>query len=293
MNSIVSYPNRGPWGSSRYRGNCSGHLLVDLFQHFRPKMVLDPMVGSGTTRDVCEEMGIPGWFGDLRDGFNILREPIPQGGDFGFMHPPYHNIVQYSGNVWGKSHPEDLSRCPTYEDFLRKLNQAQFALYDALRRGGHTAMLVGDVRKNGTLYPIQRDMAWFGEPVALVIKQQHNCWSQRRDYAGKFIALVHEYLVVTRKPDAWVFPLRVTEVKKTDLRNLPISTWRAAVQAGLEHLGGEAELGRLYGLLFTHAKVRQAHHAGHNWQAQIRRALQVYPDFESGGQRGRWRLVEV
>ena len=110
------------------------------------------------------------------------------------MHPPYHDIIVYSGDVWGEPHPDDLSRCSSYEDFLAKLNQAQFALYDALRRGGHMAILIGDVRRNGVLYPIQRDMAWYGEPVAVVIKQQHNCWSDRRHYSGKFIALVHEYL---------------------------------------------------------------------------------------------------
>ena len=35
MNSIVSYPNRGPGGSSRYRGNCSGHLKAEQ-QPFLP-----------------------------------------------------------------------------------------------------------------------------------------------------------------------------------------------------------------------------------------------------------------
>jgi hypothetical protein len=28
--SVVSYPDRGPWGDSRYRGNCSGYLVKDL-----------------------------------------------------------------------------------------------------------------------------------------------------------------------------------------------------------------------------------------------------------------------
>jgi hypothetical protein len=24
--SILSFPDRGPWGNSQYRGNCSGHV---------------------------------------------------------------------------------------------------------------------------------------------------------------------------------------------------------------------------------------------------------------------------
>ena len=50
--SVVSYPNRGPWGDSKYRGNCSGHLVKDLILRFGCKSVFDPAEGSGTVRDV-------------------------------------------------------------------------------------------------------------------------------------------------------------------------------------------------------------------------------------------------
>lgn len=47
--NIVSYPDRGPWGDSKYRGNTSGWLIRDLIEFFQPKSVLDPMEGSRTT----------------------------------------------------------------------------------------------------------------------------------------------------------------------------------------------------------------------------------------------------
>jgi len=50
--SVVSYPDRGPWGDSRYRGNCSGYLVKDLILRFGCKSVFDPAEGSGTVRDV-------------------------------------------------------------------------------------------------------------------------------------------------------------------------------------------------------------------------------------------------
>jgi hypothetical protein len=50
--SVVSYPDRGPWGDSRYRGNCSGHLVKDLILRFNCRSVFDPTEGSGTVRDV-------------------------------------------------------------------------------------------------------------------------------------------------------------------------------------------------------------------------------------------------
>jgi hypothetical protein len=50
--SIVSYPYRGPWGDSKYRGNCSGHLVKELILRFNCKSVFDPAEGSATVRDV-------------------------------------------------------------------------------------------------------------------------------------------------------------------------------------------------------------------------------------------------
>lgn len=36
MQSIVSYKDRGPYGDSFYRGNCTGHIIKDLIQQFYP-----------------------------------------------------------------------------------------------------------------------------------------------------------------------------------------------------------------------------------------------------------------
>jgi hypothetical protein len=61
MKSIVSYPERGPWGNARYRGNCSGHLIADLVREFKPRRFVDPMLGGGTSQDVCQDLGVPFW----------------------------------------------------------------------------------------------------------------------------------------------------------------------------------------------------------------------------------------
>ena len=37
MNSIVSYKERGIFGDSNYRGNCSGFIIKDLIEHFYPE----------------------------------------------------------------------------------------------------------------------------------------------------------------------------------------------------------------------------------------------------------------
>ena len=62
MQSVVSYPDRGPWGNNKYRGNMSGYLVKDIIEQYHLKQLSDYMVGGGTTEDVCRAKGIPGTF---------------------------------------------------------------------------------------------------------------------------------------------------------------------------------------------------------------------------------------
>src|SRR5438067_12666926 len=60
----------GPYGDRRYPGNCSGELIKDLLLYFRPKSVFDPMTGSGTCRDVCNELRFDCLSKDIRFGWD-------------------------------------------------------------------------------------------------------------------------------------------------------------------------------------------------------------------------------
>src|SRR5512141_2480380 len=161
-------------GQAAWRGNHPPTLARDVFEWLKPKMVADPMCGSGTTGDVAKQMGIPCWLGDLHSGFNAITDEIPNLADLVWLHPPYHSMIVYSGQIWGSAHPDDLSRCPDYETFIKHLDLVSYNAYQALRPGGHLAVLVGDLKRKGVLFPIQRDMRWFGEPLNIVIKVQHN-----------------------------------------------------------------------------------------------------------------------
>src|SRR5277367_3356164 len=84
MTSVVSYPRRcNLWGDAAYRGNCDGGLFKNLVQRYNAKRIVDPMVGSGTTRDVVAGLKVHGnpelrfWGGDLKDGFNLLVHALP------------------------------------------------------------------------------------------------------------------------------------------------------------------------------------------------------------------------
>lgn len=122
-NSVLSFPMRGPWGDSTYRGNCSGYVYREIFGRLRPRVFTDPMVGSGTSVQVTREMGIEAYGLDLHSGFNILTqrilEVVKKPSDLVLSHPPYHDMIIYSGKVWGEAaHPDDLSRCASQEEFI-------------------------------------------------------------------------------------------------------------------------------------------------------------------------------
>ena len=202
--SVFSYPERGPWGDSKWRGNCSGHMYRDLFQVTAPKLFVDPMMGSGTSLEVAREMGIECVGLDLHQGFNALRDSIVEAvgkeASLVFSHPPYGDIIVYSGNVWGEANGDDLSRCESEEDFHEKMHAVLLNQRTATLPGGYYGMLIGDKRKHGKYISYQAEQIArmpADELAAVWIKQQHNCVSDARTYATfKMPFIKHEYLVL-------------------------------------------------------------------------------------------------
>lgn len=207
MNSILSYPYRGNYGNASYRGNCSGYIIRDLLLFYRPKNFVEIFAGGGTGYDVAKELGYQNSIHlDLNPqfgSFNVLTDPIPSGSDFIFSHPPYWNIVKYSGsnNVWGDQvHPYDISHIDNYRKFIQVLNLINKKIYDSLCKGGRHAILIGDVRRKGRYYSIIKDMKWFGDIEAHLIKTQHNTRSSNKKYSNyNFIPIAHEHLLIFRK----------------------------------------------------------------------------------------------
>ena len=291
LTTLVNYPDRvNKYGDNKYRGNCSGQLIKDLLQFYRPKRVLDPMVGGGTTEDVCRELNIEHLCLDLNpkwSGFNALNDEIPQSSDFIFWHPPYYDIIKYSGNMWGKADPRDLSRCKTYKEFIKKINAIESKLITSLRRNGRLAILVGDIKKKGVLYSIQKDMDWYGQSEQVIIKAQHNCWSDNVNYNGHFIPIVHEYLLIFRRDDCYIIPAKVISQVNIDLRKHPKQTWRDVVLAAMEKLDGRATLEQLYYEIQYHAKTKN----NPTWKEKIRQTLQRYKKDFSNVARGTYMLT--
>jgi hypothetical protein len=196
LSSVVSYPERGPWGDNRYPGNCSGYLLIDLCATYAPRHVLDPMEGGGTSREVCADMGLAYAGFDLRSGTDSLRDEIGDGYDLIFWHPPYHDMKIYSDD------PRDLSRTGSLAAFQALLRTGYWRFFELLASGGRLAILMGDLRRQGRYEPLTVDIARLDRRhlEGIVVKVQHNISSNSTRYAGAFVPILHETLTIFRRP---------------------------------------------------------------------------------------------
>lgn len=289
MQSIVSYPVRGSYGRNSYRGNCSGLLIKDIIAQYKLKGLSDFMVGSGTTEDVVREAGIRGEFADLNRGYDMMSMDIPNRAENIFWHPPYGSMIVYSGNQYNVAEVErqtglsaetilanDLSRCPSWEEFVKKMNYCMLKQFSALEKGGRMFVLMGDMKKRGVLYSMLCDILKPGTLEQVIIKAQHNCWSDRQSYSNQnFVPIVHEYLMVCRKDAGLVVPVSFGTSREYDMRTFGDQSWRDLVYSVIQNNGGQVSLQELYDALKDSAKARRNPH----WQDKIRQTVQNIKHF--------------
>ena len=149
QSTVWSFPSRGDWATHKasYRGNWSPYIVRNVLEWYSEPgdMVLDQMVGGGTTLVECKVMGRDAVGVDinldavmltmdrLNFHFNSLEESLPESNIRVFQgdarnldrldddsvglvvtHPPYLNIIPYS-----KANPieGDLSKVHSPDEF--------------------------------------------------------------------------------------------------------------------------------------------------------------------------------
>ena len=283
MNSILSYPDRGKWGNSQYRGNCSGYVIKDLLQFYfpnnPPKQFIEVFSGGGTGQDVARDLGITNSIHlDLRNDWDALVDELPKGSDFTFSHPPYWDIIKYETQR-GSYHEDDLSNQMDYETFIFQLDKVNEKIYHNLFNGGRHALLIGDIRKKGKYYSIIKDMSWFGDLESHLIKMQHNTRCEHKQYAhSQFIPIAHEHLLVFKKNQIWQLNIKYTKDFTKDIRTLKRITWKDLIKATLEYKE-KASIQEIYEYLYPSEKAKANQHV----RAKIRQVLNSYPDFQKQG----------
>lgn len=295
--SILSFPDRGPWGNAKWRGNCSGHVYKELFQILKPKVFVDPMKGSGTSIEVAVEMGIEAYGMDLSEGFNAIKdsilEKVGKPANAVISHPPYGPMIRYSGSVWGdQAHPGDLSHCKDDEDFHEKMQLVLMNQREATLPGGIYGTIIGDLRSNGRYVSYQAECIArmpAEELQAVLIKAQHNVQSASKSYGRMALPFItHEFVLLWKRKEQTMIGFLKSVAKQAQARLT--GTWKNVVRQCLIQSGGSADLATLYAVVEKNVdsdKVRCNPH----WKDKVRQILNQNPELFRSETRGTWALA--
>jgi hypothetical protein len=200
LTSLYHFDETGEFGNRNYPGNCGGKLIYDLLRYFQPTKVLDPMTGSGTCRDVCQELGIDCTSHDLKSGFDACdpaNYPSERRFDFVWLHPPYWRQQRYS------NHPKDLSTARNLDDFLSRYRRLIGNCAKVLTPQGKLAILTGDYTDRAagfvplTYYTKQLAFAaGLRQPCTDIVRFSHGASSGRKVYRSSFIPNLHDVCLI-------------------------------------------------------------------------------------------------
>jgi len=236
--TVWSFQERGNWASHtpQYRGNWSPWVVRNLITLYSTPgdIVLDPMVGGGTTPVECRLLGRnsisidinPDAIAITKDRMDLPMEIVKelpntthelfvgdtrnlsmiedQSVDLILAHPPYANIIRYTTN-----NENDLSCLNTVHLFFKEYKKAIGEYKRVLKSGKYCAILMGDTHRRGHCVPLSSCMLinFLKEGFILkekIVKKEWNCQSD--NYSDKysnmdFLLTMHEDLLVFRKPD--------------------------------------------------------------------------------------------
>lgn len=132
---------------------------------------------------------------------------------------------------------------------------------------------MGDSRYKGKYYSMFKNMDIYGELEQVIIKQQHNCLTDAYKYAGKFIPIEHEYLVILKKGSPYIIPISHISFVQKDIRESKNTTWASVMAMILEDHGGHMRRNELAEAMGKTEKAKQNSHIA----AKMRQELQRHP----------------
>jgi DNA modification methylase len=237
--TVWSFLSRGAWAThvGNYRGNWSPYIPRNLILKYTnpDNLVLDQMVGSGTTLVECKLLGrnaigvdinrdavlvaldrlnfscmptnlgsfkeptIRTYIGDARN-LNLIEDDSV---DLIATHPPYAGIITYTNSrVEGDLSSQKL------KGYLKDMLVVAKEAFRVLKRDKCCAILIGDTRKHLHYVPISARVLEVFLDAGFVLKEdiiklQWKTKTTREKWKGrkyKFYKIAHEHLYVFRKP---------------------------------------------------------------------------------------------
>lgn len=205
-------------------------------------LVLDPFMGSGSTLLGAFQTGRRGLGleinndylemfakrrqeiekeqdenGDIRviedDARNIHLHIGPDSLDLCLTSPPYWNILKARRTADHRvvrnygDHSQDLGGITDYDTFLHELQKVFSGVYSALKTGKYCVIVVMDIRKKNTFYPLHMDLIRQLLPLGFVL-DDIIIWDRREEYHNLRplgfphvfrINKVHEFVLIMQK----------------------------------------------------------------------------------------------
>ncbi len=180
------------------RNSLGVELNPDVYQ--KTTDLLKEASGKEETRAVLEnydsmEFDFPGF---------IKKENIPAF-KLAILHPPYWDIIKFSGNS------RDLSMAEDVDDFTGKLARLTKGILPSMAPGSHIALVIGDIYRKGEVIPLgfrsMDALSSLGLKLRGIIvkdiqntrakRNSGNLWRYRALKSG-FYVFKHEYIFVFR-----------------------------------------------------------------------------------------------
>lgn len=200
-------------GDKNYVGATPSYIIWNLLERYTKATdtIIDPFCGSGTTLDVCKDLGRKGM------GFDIVpfREDIIQADarslpikketvDFVFMDPPYSTHIDYS------DHPKCIGKLDARSDeYYLAMEEVFKETFRVLKNRRYLALYVSDSFKKGKPFiPLgfelfQRLQKHF-KPVDIIAVVRHNKTLKRNHWHtaaidGNYFLRGFNYLFILKK----------------------------------------------------------------------------------------------
>ena len=245
--SLWLIPERDRSGThmADYHGNFVPQIPYQAMRRFTKQgdVILDAFLGSGTSLIECRRLGRHGVGIELKPELaqQALERIAGQGNPYeittqvvtgdssdleaapssivgalnsigresvqlAILHPPYHSIIKFSDRE------DDLSNCPTVEEFLQRFGRVVDVVGRFLEKDRYLVLVIGDMYADGEWIPLgfycmQEVMRRGYSLKSLVVKDMQgnrakrnleNIWRYRA-LAGGFYIFKHEYVMFFRK----------------------------------------------------------------------------------------------